>query len=128
MLLRPRSALAVALALGALTSGCAAHAHFTRTTTAQAAPREPTCAFEVFTTRPDRPYDELGVIEDPKREGWRSISRVSDFIDVSRQSVCEAGGDAVLAEVNGMGIYVRGTVIRFRQQGTVTPAQAESQP
>jgi hypothetical protein len=31
-------------------------------------------------------------------------------------AVCRAGGDAVLAEVNGLGQYVRGTVIRYRPQ------------
>jgi hypothetical protein len=39
-------------------------------------------------------------------------------MNIVRDKVCEAGGDAVVAEVNAVGQYARGTVIRFRDKAT----------
>jgi hypothetical protein len=91
-------------------AGCVGYKY--STTTSVTAPSKPeSCEFDVLSTRPDRPYDELGVLE--TSAGYEARS-VSSFRDAILRDVCRAGGDAVLAEVNGLGHYVRGTVIRYR--------------
>lgn len=99
-------------------SGCT-NLVFTKTTTVAAPAREATCTFEIFTTRPDRAFDELGIIDvtDFRPE------TAAEFRNVAQSKVCAAGGDAVLAEVNGYGLYVRGTVIRYR-----APTTADATP
>jgi hypothetical protein len=45
---------------------------------------------------------------------WRGATgSVEEFRESVGPSVCANGGDAVVAEINGIGEYVRGTVIRF---------------
>jgi hypothetical protein len=39
---------------------------------------------------------------------------VPDFKEAAGPFVCAAGGDGVLTEINGLGAYIRGTVIKFR--------------
>jgi len=73
-------------------------------------PKPSDCTFDLLSTRPDRPYDEMGVVE------WdmAAVRSAREFVDLIREQTCRAGADAVLAEVNGGGVYVRGTVFKYR--------------
>ena len=98
------------VAMGSGLSGCVPSYRFTRTTRLVTTPKPVNCAFELYTTRPDRPFDEVGVLE-----GGLPASDARGFFRAVRPHVCRVGGDGVLTEINGQGVYVRGTVIRFRE-------------
>jgi hypothetical protein len=100
------------LALGA----CDPALKYVRTTHNAADPKPAKCAFDVLTVRPDRPFQELGVLEP---DGPYTGS-VAEYRNIARPFVCKAGGDAVVAEVNGLGMYIRGTVIRFTSAADAT--------
>jgi hypothetical protein len=98
--------------LALVLSGCISY-KYTRTTAHEAPAKEAGCFFEVLTTRPDRAYDELGVLD---CNGAEAAPRdMATFREKIAPMVCGAGGDAVLADVNGAGNYVRGTVILYRE-------------
>jgi hypothetical protein len=104
----PRSAL-----LLVLVSGCFGGYRYTPTTATRSSAREPSCQFEILRTRPQREYLELGAL-DVKGDVTASPHDVATFRKLVQRSVCAAGGDAVLAVVNGFGAYVSGTVIKYR--------------
>jgi hypothetical protein len=110
------------LLLSFVVTGCAAAAYnYVPTTSQSAAARPAGCGIDVLTARPDRPFVELGVLE------WGiPTNSVAAFRTAVRPKVCAAGGDAVLAEVNGNGTYVRGTVLRYRG-ADASPHAAEKQ-
>jgi len=100
--------------------GCAAQMQYTPTST-QGEPKFYNCPFAVLTTRPPRPFEELGIIDftgghffDGRRTGVPE--NANEFKSKAAQYVCHSGGDAVLADVNGMGQYIRGTVIRYKPE------------
>jgi len=69
-----------------------------------------TCDFIIATTKVDRPYDEIAILDC----GPNRAADVAEFKQSVRAQVCGVGGDAVIAEVNGYGSYVRGTVLRWK--------------
>ena len=93
-------------------TGCATDYHYTKTTNTAVSEKDPSCAVELFLSSPDRPYDELGVLS--LFMGSRSTDS-KQFLYLVRERVCRAGGDAVVAKVNGQGEFMRATVIRFRE-------------
>ena len=68
------------------------------------------CDFIIATTKVDRPYDEIAILD----RGSTDVGDAAEFKETVRTQVCGLGGDAVIAEVNGYGKYVRGTVLRWR--------------
>lgn len=83
----------------------------TRTGTTGAA-KPASCDFIIATTKVDRSYDEIAILDcDPNRP---FASDVAAFKESVRAQVCGVGGDAVIAEVNGYGSYVRGTVLKWK--------------
>jgi hypothetical protein len=110
-----------ALALAVALAGCG---YSYTQTTQNAAPAKPeNCSFDVLTTRPERAYVELGVLESQGSPG-SGAANASIFRSRIGEQVCQVGGDAVLTEVNGLGNYVRGTVIKY----TGAPAVAGTPP
>jgi hypothetical protein len=72
------------------------------------------CDFIIATTKVDRPYDEIAILDcDANKAG-----DVAAFKESVRTQVCGIGGDAVIAEVNGYGSYVRGTVLKWKDAET----------
>lgn len=61
------------------------------------------------------PYDwEVVAVVDLAAFSVRALPRDDEaFLELVRPAVCEAGGDAVIAGVNGNGRYVLGTVIAW---------------
>ncbi|MBJ6761266.1 hypothetical protein JGU66_10865 [Myxococcaceae bacterium JPH2] len=113
--------------LGLLAGGCVPRIEYAKTTSITAPAREATCQFDIITTRPDRPFDELGVIDLPARSNPTSLpSSVTEFRAVAQPHVCAAGGDGVITEVNGFGQYIRGTVIHYRTAAQPAPTPAPS--
>jgi len=114
-----RIRILIGLLFGSLL-GCIAHSEFTPSGSAALKPKPDSCSFDVLTTQPDRAFDTLGIVDvgSAVLHGGYGTGRprtAAEFKDLVGSSVCKAGGDAVLAEVNGIGEYVRGTVIRYRQ-------------
>ena len=98
---------------GPLVLGCVAGGAYTRTTDKAYPARPPGCTFKVFTSAPQEPYEEIGVVDHIHRGDNVGASDIREFMGVMRPYVCRSGGDAVLAFVNGMGWYVKGTVIKL---------------
>jgi hypothetical protein len=74
--------------------------------------KQPTCEYQLISTIPQQPYDELGIID-----AYKSQTReTSEFINGIRGLVCAAGGDAAIAEKAGNGFYFKATVIKFKGQ------------
>ncbi len=95
---------------GVLALGCVTYSYLP--VTAQAPPRGAHCRVQVFTKPPEQPYESLGILDNDAL----SLAAVNgqEFLNSVRESVCQAGGDAVIATVGPTGKFTRGTVIRFR--------------
>jgi|SRR5467141_3707706 len=113
--------LPLAWAASLLAVGCAAETQYTPTSV-RSQPKPENCSFDILTTRPQRIFDELGIIDftgglvdgTGRRAGLPD--NAAELKDKTAQTVCGAGGDAVLAEVNGRGQYIRATVIRYKPE------------
>ena len=69
------------------------------------------CKFRVLSTIPKGDYEEIGVFN----IDWGDFSQPStpdELKQIVQKDVCKAGGDIVVGEVNGSGVYVRGTLFR----------------
>jgi phage terminase large subunit-like protein len=102
--------------VGVLLSSCAYYAvkpNYVVTKTGTAGEPKPVgCDFAIVTTKVDRPYEEVALLD-------RTVAaeNASSFKQAIAEDVCKLGGDAVFAEVNGAGSYVRGTVLRWKDSG-----------
>lgn len=67
------------------------------------------CDFALVTTKVERAYEEIAILDSTV-----TAEDAASFKQAVGPDVCELGGDAVLAEVNGKGGYVRGTVLRWK--------------
>ncbi|HKD43350.1 MAG TPA: hypothetical protein VKB87_23920 [Myxococcaceae bacterium] len=104
-------ACACLLLLAAVALGCITYSYLP--VTAPAPPRATQCTVQVFTKPPEQPYETLGVLDNDAL----SFAAVNgqEFLKAVRETVCRAGGDAVIATVEPTGKFTRGTVIRFRE-------------
>ena len=82
-------------------------------TTAKAVP----CNFDVTATLPASGYEEIGLLD----RTWEWAKTAQDFKDAVQEAVCNAGGDLVVTEVNAVGNYVRGVVLR-KTESPVPPS------
>ena len=111
--LRVRSTLAVTMAsVCVLLGACGPTFKYVPTSEVTNEAREPTCEFRVLTTIPSNPFDEVGILQ---ADGSYRTSDVEEFKKIVAPDVCRAGGDAIISEINGLGYYMRGTVIRYRR-------------
>lgn len=112
-----RTATLVTMAV--LLAACAAQTRYTPTSASSVAARPANCAFDVLTIRPARAVQELGLFEFEGgavyKTGHRAgvPSTAAELREKIGPQVCAAGGEAVLTEVNGLGQYVRATVVRY---------------
>jgi hypothetical protein len=105
-------------------AGCSVGRYaFVPTTSASQPPRERGCAIDLLMARPSRPFVEVGMVEST---GLRTAS-AAEFLDKSREAVCRAGGDAVLAEINHLGYYVRGAVLKYQSDAAVVPTPSTAE-
>jgi hypothetical protein len=61
----------------------------------------------VVNVAPEKGYSELGVLD---FDFGIAIGAVDTFKTKIQKQVCQAGGDLVVAQINGDGCYVRGIV------------------
>lgn len=101
--------------LFALILACAPRAQFMRASGVAYPPKPPDCVFAVLTLAPQRQFVELGTFSDLAARNPAGV-----FYRV-REQACEAGADAVVAAVNGSGIYVQATAIRYLEPPAGTP-------
>jgi hypothetical protein len=91
--------------------GCYPGPSYTLTKTGTPGAAKPAnCDFVLATTKVDRPYQEVGILDS---EVWAEDA--ASFKTTVQKQVCEVGGDAVVTEVNSNGRYVRGTILRFTE-------------
>ncbi|HEY0709165.1 MAG TPA: hypothetical protein VGG33_20315 [Polyangia bacterium] len=95
-------------------SGCAGKYQHVPLEAVVAQPKESDCDFVVYEAPPEAPYDALGIIAPADIESGSLDEDVEDFRDFASKSVCSSGGDALVAERDGEGRYVRGTIIKFK--------------
>jgi phage terminase large subunit-like protein len=72
-------------------------------------PKPANCEFRVLGAVPSG-YEEVGIFSSTS-PGYRAQTP-EEFSGLIRKDVCQAGGDAVVAEVNSGGGYVRGILFR----------------
>jgi hypothetical protein len=96
--------------LALLFAGCATTGNnykFSITAEQQATGRAPDCSFRVVNVAPQQGYNELGVLD---YDSGDVATKIDEFKTKIHAQVCQAGGDLVVAEINGFGSYVRGIV------------------
>ncbi|WP_394831399.1 hypothetical protein LVJ94_33295 [Pendulispora rubella] len=82
------------------------------------------CSFGVLTASPASGYEEIGSVDmslNPLCPECSWPQSLADFREAVRPEVCKAGGDMVLAVSNGLGYYIKGTILRRVE---TPPAQA----
>ncbi len=85
-----------------------------------AEPRPPTCDFEVFKEAPQGEYDQLGEVKPVDFGAGTS----DEFKDAIRADVCKAGGEMVVATVNGANNYIKGVIYRKHRIAVPAPEAA----
>src|SRR5215475_2204484 len=74
------------------------------------APKPEGCAFEVVTSPPTRPYEEVGVLS---FYNGTEPTTVDELKKIVAKQVCDVGGDGVIAIANARGQLTRGTIIHY---------------
>lgn len=88
--------------------------------TIPAEPLPATCDFDVFKEAPQGEYDNLGEV---KAVDF-AAGTADEFRDAVRADVCKAGGEMVVATVNGAGNYLKGTIYRKHRIAVPAPEAA----
>ncbi|GAB2884650.1 hypothetical protein ACCI51_09715 [Microbulbifer echini] len=74
----------------------------------------PDCEIAVYTTPPKKDFDELGVVEFKPMPFIGYPGSISSAKSQASPFACANGGNALLLwEANGIGQYLKGTVIRI---------------
>ena len=79
-----------------------------------AQPRAKDCEFLLAYGVPEVAYDSLGVLAPKDIQAPKVPDQEAAFKSAIQGQVCAAGGDAVVAERNGQGQYIRATIIKVR--------------
>ncbi len=110
--------LGIGLLVGVGTTGCGSRTYAaTRTNTADTVSKAPDCDFAILTeTEPD--HEEVAILES---EGQPAMT-AAEFQRIVGRQVCELGGDAVVAEIDDQGAYLRGKVLRRKDAPEATAA------
>jgi hypothetical protein len=100
-----------------LAAGCS-HVHYQleMSSPTPVAAKTGRCEFRVVNLPPAGDYEEIATLTPPYSYG--DITAEAFKANV-HDEVCRIGGDVVVTEVNGQGIYVRGTVLRARAAATL---------
>jgi len=85
--------------------------------------REPNCRLKLLGMPPGPDYVEIGTIIKGDRSGGAESSHdPAQFVSPVWAKVCAAGADAVVTEVNGLGVVVRGIVFKHVAPTPAAPA------
>ncbi len=114
--------LSLVVAAGAM--GCVSY-QMSVTTPTPGPSRTSTCDFRVLNLPPGGgEYEEIATLTPARGRA----TTPEEFKEAVKDDVCHVGGDVVLAEINGQGWYVRGTVLRKRAPTAPAPAPAAVPP
>jgi len=105
-----------------LLCACAqAKAPFTRTTASRPLPKERGCAFEILSTLPLRPFEEIGTFA---IEGTPSdpIDQEPELRNLVGTQACREGTDALLVLRTADGVYTSARAIRWKPETGPAPA------
>jgi hypothetical protein len=111
-----RPALSVVLLVGtALLSVACAPAVTYSPASARTYPKKAgDCFLEVYSTAPQRRYDELGTFDIHVGGGSRKIESTGALREAIGPDACELGADALIAfTYNGLSLYTRAVAIRW---------------
>ena len=108
------------LACATLLSACSPLAMFSRNG-GSCKERQPDCPFDVITSRPEREFQVVGVIDIEAFSVRNLPGDEAAFRKAVAKAVCKAGGDAVIPGVNGDKRYVLATVVKWVDEGRTTP-------
>jgi hypothetical protein len=113
--------LVIGLRAGALCAvGCQGNS-FTAAGPPQA-PHPENCDFPILTSTPASGFVEIGTID------FDGLRRTAQGFKYRIQSdVCAAGGDAVVAMINGKGDYIKATVLKRIEANKVDQSGAQSE-
>ncbi len=97
----------------AVLAGCVPTTYaFTPSSNRPISPKPANCVFEVTTSEPQAPYDEVGVLELYNGDAPKTLDA---FRKAIASQVCDAGGDVVIPTAGDTGGYAKGTILRYRQ-------------
>ncbi|MGK0247891.1 MAG: hypothetical protein ACI910_000619 [Oleispira sp.] len=110
-------AFVLAVSIFSVTACGTLSSQFTETGDKRFEPLSETCPVNIYTTRPEKKFYELGVIDinfecapfGCEREKISSAGSTRDFI---AKDVCKAGGNAILLWESTYNLYMKATVIR----------------
>jgi len=98
----------VCLALVVVISACIPAVTYTHTAESTFATKPRDCEFRIQSTIPSpEEYIELGTLN-----GCQGTTDMSAYKERVREKVCGAGGDLVVGQVNGYGVYCLGVVFK----------------
>jgi hypothetical protein len=100
--------------LALLAAGCGGKYRYGSLGEAVAQPKPKKCSFTVIAQLPTEAYEPLGVLAPEDAEAVKLPDKEEAFKAAIAGEVCAAGGDAVIAERNRQGRYVRATVVKLR--------------
>lgn len=110
-----------------LTAGCGPVSTFT--VRDNACPARPEgCEVTVITSRPEREYVVMGVLDLEAFNTQRLPRDEETFRALVRPAVCEAGGDGVIPGITGDGRYIQATVVKWVEPGATGPACLPPEP
>lgn len=121
--MRWQSGLVLSITFGlGLAAGCARPV-FHASSSVRFPPRPANCHIRNVGSHPGAGYTEIGYINvegDNRMFGAGSYRNPAKFVEQVRSEVCRAGGELVITQMNGLGVVVRGIVLR-RTGGSARP-------
>jgi len=109
-----------------LLAGCVATTFTFSPTVTVVTPKPDNCKIEVFTSLPDRTFQEIGTLELYNGPPPKTLDA---FKSAVAKQACSAGGDAVVATSDEKGLFTKGTIIAYSGRdphpGGSTPSQQQ---
>lgn len=90
------------------------------------------CSFDLVTAMPVDGVTEVGTVDvEPGMWGGNVYTTLGDVRPVLAPHVCKAGGDIAVAQANGLGVYIKATILKrtgapAAGQASLTSAPAPS--
>lgn len=115
--------IALLFATTLLSTACAPGATYSPASSRTYPKKADNCFLQVFSTPPQKPYDELGTF-DIHVGGWEThqIESVSALREALGPQACRLGADALIAfTYNGLSVYTRAVAIHWTAQPEAPP-------
>jgi hypothetical protein len=86
------------------------------------------CSFAIISGKSPERYEVVGVIDVESFVTRKLPNDEASFRAAISREVCRAGGDAVIAGINGDGRYILATVVKWSDGSSQTPACPKPKP